>query len=1302
MSSSFIKSVLLSFVFAAFTQGFADPQALTQTTFSYQSNGDPAGQTLSWADGRQVFQLNNIRQQSAQVLYNDPKANPLCHTELPKSLQSITADLICLSQTHYLQPTATLKGSQGPEPITSLAYIDSRTGKVSAKVDPMGNVTGYQYDQLGRTTAITYTYHVGQADPIKTAISISYLNANNSANQTGYNQVVVTYANGVEQRTLTNGLGQVVAKQVNTYPDGTATSADYTPGALMPAGQLRTLSSASYTQKDILQPQAQSRTDALGATTHYQYDALGRQIGVTTTQQSAITDNSPVTVTRGVIYDPVNRLQVSYQQVAGSVSPGDAHVVQVKYFNASGKVIHTLMIPVYPLQQTIGQPANTLFTSNRLDLLSCLVGIKNHSGPCAQIKSWRQTTRYNTLLQKQQVTGSLQQATYTYNDRGLVDTMTSQKMVASANKLAQPTHPLYQSHYQYNLLGKVIRETLTAQSSAGSAIRAEGAETNAHTGATHNYNSLGELTNLASTQTNPQKKPLLSSGFTYNKDGQLTRRTNVDVNTGGTISQITYYRTYNNDGQPVASWDVKNGMKGGLKEWTYYPPGNSEDQPAGKLESMAFGDPDNPDTITYSYYLDGALKQIRYADGLTINYQYNAQGQTTQVSYRQYLLGLHGGVIRNQSHYQYGNGTAHQLLKVTCGTAQVSYQYNDQGNPVVIQRTDGAGLSVTTDKTYNGYDLAASSTLKQNGQLQQQVNNLYTQGQLTQVMVSHPQIAKTNSDYSQFNYTKNYSYDGLNRLVTVTTSAMGGSPLKTVHYTFDLNNNTTRITTEDYSKSQQQQVDRHYNTADQLISQTTNNGVATNYHYNAGNVTQGPKGGTYQYNSLNQLVSYSPASTQGAVTDHAVHYQYYPNGALQSESQVQANGQLSKLTFYYSGNQIARVVDSQGNWTSYLGGLTREGVIDHHRASGKNQVEFYAYQGKTPSGWLGQGNTTWQQRNPYGLSEAIYSPVTSNPSNPLSLKQNPRLIGFNGNYQDPISHNVFMGAGTRAYNPSLGRFLQLDSYDVPNRYAYAQDNPIEKYDPSGHMAKWLKWLFVGLSVVGVAASIFTMGTSAAFLYGGIFGYCAGESVSAGISASFELASGVTDMVGNATQLASQALDLAGKKVPFDLRLTSYAALGIGITGSAVGLIGAYRNAEPLLDYSRFKRFVAQGYKDGEKVALKEDDGGETLGEAIKRTRGNTVRKLNDFDAKYIRLESLDYGDSKATLERWWKAAVNQKFADRIKQEGNMRIPDLNYTPNSYQQTETVIPENAEEILKDDGSRSSETGGDNDYDSEDSL
>jgi RHS repeat-associated protein len=40
---------------------------------------------------------------------------------------------------------------------------------------------------------------------------------------------------------------------------------------------------------------------------------------------------------------------------------------------------------------------------------------------------------------------------------------------------------------------------------------------------------------------------------------------------------------------------------------------------------------------------------------------------------------------------------------------------------------------------------------------------------------------------------------------------------------------------------------------------------------------------------------------------------------------------------------------------------------------------------------------------------------------------------------------------SRYYDPDLGRFLQPDSYDVPNKYAYVSNDPVNKVDPSGHI-----------------------------------------------------------------------------------------------------------------------------------------------------------------------------------------------------------------------------------------------------------
>ena len=64
---------------------------------------------------------------------------------------------------------------------------------------------------------------------------------------------------------------------------------------------------------------------------------------------------------------------------------------------------------------------------------------------------------------------------------------------------------------------------------------------------------------------------------------------------------------------------------------------------------------------------------------------------------------------------------------------------------------------------------------------------------------------------------------------------------------------------------------------------------------------------------------------------------------------------------------------------------------------------------------------------------------------------------YKGEYQDLASNTVYLKA--RDYDPMSARFLSRDSYDVWNHYSYADSDPVNKIDPSGHMA-----LFFVLSI----------------------------------------------------------------------------------------------------------------------------------------------------------------------------------------------------------------------------------------------
>lgn len=66
-------------------------------------------------------------------------------------------------------------------------------------------------------------------------------------------------------------------------------------------------------------------------------------------------------------------------------------------------------------------------------------------------------------------------------------------------------------------------------------------------------------------------------------------------------------------------------------------------------------------------------------------------------------------------------------------------------------------------------------------------------------------------------------------------------------------------------------------------------------------------------------------------------------------------------------------------------------------------------------------------------------------------------VGFQGDYTDPTTSNVWMGA--RHYTPSTATFTSRDSYsgrlEQPislNRYTYAHNNPLNLWDPAGYAA----------------------------------------------------------------------------------------------------------------------------------------------------------------------------------------------------------------------------------------------------------
>lgn len=163
-------------------------------------------------------------------------------------------------------------------------------------------------------------------------------------------------------------------------------------------------------------------------------------------------------------------------------------------------------------------------------------------------------------------------------------------------------------------------------------------------------------------------------------------------------------------------------------------------------------------------------------------------------------------------------------------------------------------------------------------------------------------------------------------------------------------------------------------------------------------------------------------------------------------------------------------------------------------------------------------------------------------------------LGFNGERQDPASGMTHLGNGYRTYNAVLMRFHCPDSISPFGRgginpYAYCNDDPVNRADPSGHIS--------GSAIFGIVAGI--LGLSMALFTGGssIAAAVAATSAettaiaAAGISWT-SVAVWATGVASDATAIASGATELSH---PRTSGLLGWMSLAAGLVGAGAGIFG---------------------------------------------------------------------------------------------------------------------------------------------------
>jgi RHS repeat-associated protein len=414
--------------------------------------------------------------------------------------------------------------------------------------------------------------------------------------------------------------------------------------------------------------------------------------------------------------------------------------------------------------------------------------------------------------------------------------------------------------------------------------------------------------------------------------------------------------------------------------------------------------------VNYSYQYDGLLRLTQVMDwrfNKTVRYAYDAvsnltsmigpEGEITQYRYdaanRPIEISYPGG---DGVTYAYDAGGRLTEKRYGVGV-DVRYVYNADDSLQSVTNTNASGtLIAQNDYTYNPVGLRDTMT-DPIGQHRYQYDAL---GRLTRA--EYPVSAVQPSGYYE-GYTYNYlgdrhsldrngspvyyAYDNVHRLLDIRAT----SPTGTVQYEFayDANHNLTRKVNR--TAVPVQTTEYQYDSADDLTQVTLPDLTTNVYKY-------GPDGNRVEVTNKAGVVS-----------------RFFYDG---DDELVEYNGLNLPVVQYRHGMGTDEMLSIYKNSTRYY--VHRDGlgsVIALTDAAGASQatVRYSAF------GQILQ--TTGSVQNPYGYTGR-------------RLDQDTGLMYYRARY----------------YDPDLGRFTQEDPSGIDdgfNLYAYVNNNPVSKTDPSG-------------------------------------------------------------------------------------------------------------------------------------------------------------------------------------------------------------------------------------------------------------
>ena len=543
----------------------------------------------------------------------------------------------------------------------------------------------------------------------------------------------------------------------------------------------------------------------------------------------------------------------------------------------------------------------------------------------------------------------------------------------------------------------------------------------------------------------------------------------------------------------------------------------------GRLQKMTFG---NDQTVQYSYDKFDRTTKEQY-NNVTYEYAYDASGQlakqtSTAGEEYNYEYDSLGRLIRSNEYNdgEFEQRTEHiydasdRLTKQSWynagGVTTMSYAYSTTTGLLSSLNATVQNSSIPVTYTYQGTNQLRSKAI---GSVMTKAYN-YCYNEDGGYRASLPDYVNYRDSSSNLIYGDNCYYDSNGRLVKILDS--GSSTTTRATYGYDQQGQLTSATVGGTRYTYT------YDTAGNIQSKKVGS-TTTNYYtygnsawrdlltayggntitYSGGNPTkyydgstftwtQGRRLATAKVGSTNISYTYDMAGVRSSKTVGSTKYDFTTLSGLVTRQ----TGGGKTIDFVYDENN--QPLAMKYNNTLYYYVLNAQGDVVRIVNSSRSVVASYTY-------------------DPWG--KIISSSGTLADINPLR---------YRGYYYD--TETGFYYLQSRYYDPEIGRFINADSYASTdatgllstNMFAYCENDPVNRSDPSGELFGTISGLIVGGLTGALSAYIngddILAGTITGAVNGGICGLIVDSGVfTGGISL---LLCGVTGVLCEASNQAA--------------------------------------------------------------------------------------------------------------------------------------------------------------------------------------